>query len=221
MGIRSTFAGLAAVVMIGLGAATADAGPIDGSFSIFTYFRPVDGVTGAPVSTDDATGINFLNLDGSDSTGTGQFLVTTADGDFSSLFFSTGTIKDFSFIGAGSAAYPALPIAGFESLLAGGLTFDLQTIQIEDQGNFAVHLTGTGIFNWSSAGFDPTEGTFDFYGASGGGTGASLSFNVGNGTSPSPVPEPGSLLLLASGGFTALAHAWRRRRSGSPRPPQL
>ena len=49
MGIRSTFAGLAAVLMIGLGAATADAGPlIDGSFSIFTYFRPVNGATGAP-----------------------------------------------------------------------------------------------------------------------------------------------------------------------------
>ena len=177
----------------------------------------MDGTTGAATSTGSASGINFLNQNGTDTAGTGQFLVTTADGDFSSLFFSTGIIKDFSFIGAGSAAYPILPIAGFESLMAGGLTFDLQHIMIEDQNSSVVHLTGTGIFNWSSAGFDPTEGTFDFYGASGGSTGASLSFNVGTGVSPSPVPEPGSLMLLASGGFTAWAHVWRRRRSGSSR----
>ena len=49
--------------------------------------------------------------------------MTTADGDFSSLFFSAGTIKDFSFVGAGSAAYPALPIAGFESLAGRGPDF--------------------------------------------------------------------------------------------------
>ena len=134
LGIRRTLAGLAAGLMISLSAATADAGPlIDGSFSIFSFFNPVNGATGAATGTGSATGINFLNLNGTDSTGTGQFLVTTADGDFSSLFFSTGTIKDFSFAGAGSAAYPTLPIAGFESLLAGGLTFDLQHIMIEDQ----------------------------------------------------------------------------------------
>ena len=208
LGIRRTLAGLAVVLMIGLGPATADAGPlIDGSFSIFSYFKPVDGATGTATSTGSASGINFLNLNGTDSTGTGEFLVTTADGDFSSLFFNTGTIKDFSFSGAGSAAYPTLPIAGFESLLAGGLTFDLQHIMIQEQNSSVVHLTGTGIFNWSSAGFDPTEGTFDFYGESGGGTGVS----------PSPVPEPGSLMLLASGGLTAWAHVWRRRRSGSSR----
>jgi PEP-CTERM motif len=206
MTIRVRLIAWCLVGMLGV-CATAQAEPITGSFSIFSYFNPVNGATGSPTDLDSATGLDFQNFWGPDPTGTGQFFVATASGDFAGLFGSTGTIKDFTFAGTGSPNFPTPPIGAFESLIAGNLTFNLLSIGVKDQDANSLHLSGWGVFHWASAGFDPTQGSFDLYGTAGG---ASLAFNVADGQSPNPVPEPGSLMLLGSG-IVAGIGAMRRR----------
>lgn len=184
-------------------AATASAAPIQGGFSITGDFLPVFGSTGAPVLDENgvptfegATGINFLNLDGTDTAGTGQFFVVNTsaspDGvnDFSPLRWTTGTISDFTFQGPGSAAYPTVPILGFEAFALGDLTFDLEQIATTYQDANTLTLSGSGYFNWT--GFDRTYSTFMFTGTQSGG---SIAFVANANTTPAPVAEPASLLL--------------------------
>ena len=87
--------------------ASAEASPITGGFSIIGNFKPVNGVTGAVTTLGSATGLDFLALFGTTSTpGTpGGILVTQGTGTLSGLTGATGTIRDFSFAGLGSAIH--------------------------------------------------------------------------------------------------------------------
>jgi hypothetical protein len=213
MGMKKRLVGLAAALLVGLSAGAAQAGPIEGSFIFGGLFRPVIGNTTVS-SWENATGVNFLNFDGSSGNGTGEFAVVGGFGDFASLTNTTGTIRDFSFTGAGSAAYPTVPIVGFESLVAGDLRFDLINISVREQSANSIWLTGSGFFDWSSAGFSRTAGAFELLGGS---LGTRISFYGGlQGSDPGaplPTPEPTSMMLFGSGIAAAVAAARRRQRA--------
>src|SRR6201988_2647570 len=125
-------------MMVALAAASANAGPIRGSFSITGDFLPVYGATGELVvdqngvpTFEGATGINFLNMAGTDPGHTGAFFVVNAFAkrgqpmDFSGLRWTAGTIRDFACGGGGSAHYPKVPILGFVALVLLGLTLEV------------------------------------------------------------------------------------------------
>jgi hypothetical protein len=211
MRIRKKLVGLAAAMLVSLAAASAHAGPIQGSFIFGGLFQPVVGNTPGS-SFQNATGIDFLNFDGSHGDGTGQFSVVGGFGDFASLSGTVGTVRDFSFAGAGTTSYPGLPVVGFESLSAGNLRFDLLNISVVQQTADSIWLKGSGVFDWSSAGFDATAGEFELLGGS---LGTRISFYGGlqgsNPGAPIPTPEPTSMMLFGSG-IAAVAAAVRRRR---------
>ena len=205
-------------IAVALSAASAEAGPIRGSLSVVGDFLPVYGSTGQTVldangipTFEGATGINFLNLDGTDPGNTGQFFVINtfapagSSNDFAPLRWTTGTIRDFTFAGAGSADYPNLPIKGFESFVLGDLTFDLDEIWIKTQDANTLSLSGSGYFNWT--GYDRTAGSFEFSATQSGG---SIAFVA---SEAAPVPEPGSLMLMGSGALMGLGRLRRRFRS--------
>jgi hypothetical protein len=215
MRIHKKLVGLAAALLVSLSAATAHAGPIEGSFIFGGLFQPVIGSTQVS-SWQNATGVNFLNLNGTSGAGTGQFEVIGGFGDFTSLTGTSGTIKDFTFTGPANPGYPTVPIVGFESLVAGNLRFDLLDISVRDQTADSIWLTGSGFFDWASAGFDRTYGTFELLGGS---LGSRISFYGGlQGSDPGaplPTPEPTSMMLFGSGIAAAAAAIRRRQRAAT------
>lgn len=191
-------AGLVVGVMLGTSVA-AQAGPIQGGFSITGNFLPVVGSTGAPTSLQLATGLDFINLFGSLATpgGAGTIQVNSANGDFSSLVNTTGTIRDFSFAGGGSSSFPSTTLLAFQQL--GALTFDLLSISVVLQMQQFLALSGSGIFH--KAGFQDTYGTFSL---TGNGANNTFSFSASQGAGAA-VPEPAALLLLSVGLLSAAA----------------
>ena len=192
---------------------SAQATPIVGAFSLASgsnqSFVPVDGATGAIVSLGAATGIDFTTvIVGGVPQPTpgvaGAFTVNSATGDFLVLLGSVGSIKDFSFAGPGSANYPVVPIAAFET--DGGLTVDLLSITLNFQSPTGLVLTGSGIFHL--AGYDSTPGTFVF---SANQSGRTFSFSASE--DAVGVPEPASIYLAAMGAAAAFGLARFRKQN--------
>jgi hypothetical protein len=194
--------------------ANAEAGPITGGMSISGDFKPVNGVTGAVTTLDEASGLDFVSLiGGASSPGTaGQFLMNSTSGDFDSLVGMTGLIHDFSFKGLGSTNFPTVPLLSFQTV--GGLTFDLTSILsvLQPASMDLLDISGIGVL--SMAGFTDTAGTFDFSAQGAQGT---FSFSASNGGAqqiPSQqVPEPSSLALTSEGLLFCAAAVGRRRRA--------
>jgi len=207
--------------MLAAGAPAAQAAPLRGSFAISGIVIPVNGATGQPVTDSDGnatfddgngqvvTGLDFLNQDLSNpSDYTGDFRVVNTksvggQNDFASLLGTTGRIRDFTFEGPGSLAFPTVPLFAFESLSSGTLTFDLTKIFVKYRDANTLTLTGAGFFNW--AGYDRTPGSFEFTATNSFG---SIAFVA---SEAAPTPEPASLLLMGSGALLGL-RSYRKRR---------
>ena len=140
-------------------AASADS--IVGDISVTMNFRPRCGATyTACTSLGSATALDFILSSGTTASPgvAGVETVTQATGDLSFLETTpatTGRIKDFAFLGAGSINFPTSVLA-WETI--GPLTFDLLTVHDGFPRQHGVVLSGTGLFHL--AGFDDTLGTF-------------------------------------------------------------
>lgn len=206
MNLRVKSIGVMLALLLALSGKAEAAPVLTGGFSITGNFLAVLGVDGTVVDLDQATGIDFIAFAGSTPTpGTaGDFFVNSASGDFSSLLFNAGKIRDFTFAGAGSTDFPSMPplLTAFESV--GGLTFDLTSIAVTMQNEDFLTLKGSGVFH--KAGFEATAGIFTFGGNQGDST---FSFSSSNKT----VPEPASALLLSIGAAIVSVSSRRRRSS--------
>ena len=193
--------GVIAGIVLCLSAATAEAGPITGDFSITGNFLPVIGATGNVSTLGLATALDFTNFFGSAKTPgvDGTIAVNSGSGDFLGLVGSVGKIRDFTFAGTGSSNFPTTTLLGFQSYPTFGLTFDLLNVAtVLQTANFLL-LNGTGVFHL--AGFEDTQGTFYF---SGNGANKTFSFSA----SQAAIPEPSSLLFAIVG----IGAAYLRRR---------
>ena len=166
-------------------AMVAQAVPITGNISIGGSFELIDA-SGSQTSLSLSTGIDFAPA----GTGSGQFVVTSGTGSFSSIpFFTVGSITDFQFSPFSG------PINNFWDLSSVGFTFDLMAVTnvAKDLSTGAISLTGTGLINSTIAGLDPTLGNWSMSGDSSDG------IIFGWSSTTSPVPEPMTLALIGIG----------------------
>ena len=154
------------VVIIVCCAAVAQAQKIVGDFSMSSVSGqavvPVNGATGVPTSLQFATGLDFTTVIvggvPQPTPGTpGQFRINSATGNFIPLVMTDGNIRDFTFAGPGSANYPNVPLAAFQSGQL-GLVVDLNTISVDGQGSTFLSVSGYATFHMT--GFEATPGTF-------------------------------------------------------------
>ena len=165
---------------------------------------PVAG--GALVALGSATGLDFTTTGVLTPGVVGNYGVDGASGDFAPFNVpanSTGTIRDFTFTGAGSANYPSVPVANFE-LGALGFIMDLLTVNVIFQDDSNLILRGTGLFHLT--GFENTVGTFNFAISN-----TQQTFSFAASEAVTAVPEPGTMVLLGTGLIGAAALARRRK----------
>jgi len=181
-------------------ALTAEAAPINGTIGFAGAYQAQDA-NGNLATLGNAVAIDFSPIDAGTS-GSGAIFVTTSSGDLSGIGAMTqGSIVDLLFAPFGG------PIADFFS--AGGLTFDLESLEIVSQSDGGIILKGTGTMHY--AGFEATSGTWGAsFNDAGGGPNPSGIFSWSADIAPSAVPEPVSLAVFGAG-LLGLGVVRRRR----------
>mgnify|MGYP003574540567 FL=1 len=182
MKLRNTLLGLTFLV-----SGTSNAVSINGSLEISGGFQPIDAVS-SPVGLDVATGIDF----------TTNGLVVGSAGDLTTLFGSTVTMTDFQFD-------PDLVPNPVTLWSVNTFSFSMDTVTINTNPRSTTNLSLSGSGTVSGAGFDPTDGNWEFTANTANGTTFSWS------SSTVAVPIPAAIWLFGSGllGMVSIA----RRRS--------
>lgn len=203
---RLRLAGLVTGIVLGASVISASAAPIRGGFSITGNFLPVVGATGASTTLGLATGLDFINFFGSAATPgvAGTVVVNSGSEDFSGLVGASGTMRDFTFSGPGSAAYPTPALMSFQAFPSGALTFDLLSAAVLFQTSNLLAFSGSGIFHM--AGFQDTFGTVTF---TGNGASSTFSFSASQ-NATAAVPEPASLVVFAAALLAGAGYIRRR-----------
>jgi len=217
MGMVNRFktVGVMSTVFVAALSASANAAVLTGGFSITGFFNPYTCTASGCVSAGLAgsTAVDVTTMSGTNTPGVaGPITSGDASGTLGALIpnGTTGSLKDFSFSGPGSADFPLAPITSFELFPA--VTFNLASISGTVSASF-LNLTGTGTFvcTGGTAVCDPTPGSFIYTGQTANNT--TFSFSASQAANAAPIPEPGSMMLFGSG-LLGLATAARRRFSG-------
>ena len=191
-------------LLVGVFVSSAEAVPLTGEFSKTGVFEPFSCTAGVCVQSTlaGANAVDVTTMTGTPTPGTnGPITAGSATGDFLTALDLNGDIgqmRDFSFAGTGSAAFPLAPLASFE--VFPNLTFNLATLSVVSQSALVLVLQGTGTF--IAPGFDPTPGTFVLTGQTAGGS--SFSFSASQAATGVPVPDGGSTLALMGAALLAL-----------------
>jgi len=166
---------------------------IDGEITFAGAFIPTGG-TGLA----DATGIDFLENLTIAGSSAGTLFVMVGAGDFAGVMGSQGTINDFSFVDPFTPVTPLWQVGGF--------SFDLMDVDIVDQTDGNLYLTGVGLVHHDN--YTSTSGEWSLK-ISGYGYGATFGFIS---SAVAPIPETMTLMLLSIG-LLGLGMSIRRRTS--------
>lgn len=175
---------------------TAEAVQLDGTISFGGAFTPADS-SFAATSLALATSIDY-NGDGLANTSP-YGLVSIGTGDFAGVVGQYATLTDFTFDPLSAPVSPLWAVGAF--------SFDLNSVaSTYDANNNTLSLTGLGTFR--AAGYEDTQGTWNFFALSGTGR---HEFTFSAGGTALPVPEP-EIYAMMGVGLGLLGWVGRRRK---------
>ncbi|MDX2504381.1 MAG: VPLPA-CTERM sorting domain-containing protein [Gammaproteobacteria bacterium] len=175
------------IFLLGLVSTSANAALIDGTIEMAGGWTPIDSVSTA-TTIGVATGIDFSN---------DLSVVVASSGDFLVLpLFTLASMTDFQFNPLTPSPVTLWSVAGFS------FSMDSVTIGLQDASNLV--LSGTGTI--TGAGFDATQGTWEFSGQTA--SDVTFSWSSSNNT---VVPVPAAVWLFGSGLIGLIGVARRKK----------
>lgn len=195
-----------------LGAGTAHALPVDGSFAATGSGAYLNNLN-AGATAQTATRLDFGSVFSGAGNGfgtVGTILITVTSGSFGAYLGTLESISDVQFASAADPTSASPNTSPFISFGAGALTLDFSTAVVARSANgTGLNITGAGTF---ASGADRSSGTFALTTTSAGGQVAATTFTFTTSAQTVSMPGPNSLSVLGAAlvGLGLLRH--RRRK---------